>query len=138
MRGKRFEWPVRVYYEDTDAGGVVYHASYLRFFERTRTEFLRHLGFEQCRLRSELGILFAVRKVAVEFLKPAHFDDLLTATAEISEMGRLRFRFQQELWRGNLLLCRAEVEVVCLDGESFRPVPFPTVITQALKSWISS
>ncbi len=137
-RMKRFSWPIRVYYEDTDASGVVYHASYLRFLERARTEFLRHLGFEQRRLKRERAILFAVRRMAVDFLEPAHFDDLLLATAAVSEMGRVRIRFQQELLRGERPICKAEVEVVSLDRDRFRPTPIPPPIREALGRWLSS
>ena len=92
-----FGWPVRVYYEDTDAGGVVYYANYLRFLERARTEWLRALGFEQDALARDAGVIFAVRRVEVDYLKPARFNDALTVHARIAERGRASLVFAQEV-----------------------------------------
>jgi len=95
--GGKFYWPVRVYYEDTDNGGVVYYANYLKFMERARTEWLRSLGLEQDRLINEQGIIFAVRSVQVDYLKPALFNQLLSVSAEIIATGKASLTFKQEV-----------------------------------------
>lgn len=128
-----FFWPVRVYYEDTDAGGVVYYANYLRFFERARTERLRVLGFEQDRLRAEAGVLFAVRSAHVNYLKPARFNDLLKVSAEISELRRASLRFHQWILRGEERLCEADIDIVCLTDETLRPTAIPDFLLQRIK-----
>ena len=128
----RHRYAIRVYYEDTDAGGVVYYANYLRFFERARTERLRALGFEQDVLRSELGLLFAVRSVQAEYLKPARFNDSLRVSAELSELRRASLNFRQEILRGDELLCRAEIRVVCLADPSFKPTAIPDHLLQRI------
>jgi acyl-CoA thioester hydrolase len=130
----RFRWPIRVYYEDTDAGGVVYHASYLRFFERARTEFLRALGFEQDELRCQYGILFAVRSMQIEYVKAARFNDALSVSAEVEQLKSASLNFKQLATRqDNELVCEARVRVVCLAAESFRPTAIPDFLLQRLK-----
>ena len=94
-----FQWQVRVYYEDTDSGGVVYYANYLRFMERARTEWMRALGFEQDRLIREDGILFAVRAASLEFLQPARFNDLLSVSLDVVQRGRASLTFKQDVAR---------------------------------------
>lgn len=128
-----FFWPVRVYYEDTDAGGVVYYANYLRFFERARTERLRALGFEQDSLRTEAGVLFAVRSVQAEYLKPARFNDTLRVTAQVSELRRASLSFQQEIRRGGQLLCHAQIRIVCLTDGELKPTAIPDYLLQRIK-----
>ena len=129
-----FEWPVRVYYEDTDAGGVVYYANYLRFLERARTEWLRRLGFEQDRLMREAGILFAVRHVEIDYLLPARFDDALAVEAAIDEVGKVSLTFRQRILRPpDTVLSKATVKVVCLDKDRFRPTAIPTDIRERLQ-----
>jgi acyl-CoA thioester hydrolase len=123
---------VRVYYEDTDAGGVVYYANYLRFFERARTEWLRALGFGQERLAAEDGIVFAVRHVDIDYLKPARLDDELTVEAWIDEAGRASLTFGQRLLRDDQVLSTATVKVVCLAGDNFKPVALPTDIRECI------
>lgn len=125
-----FLWPVRVYYEDTDAGGVVYYANYLRFMERARTEWLRSLGFEQDRLREETGLVFAVRSVQVDYLRPARFNDALTVSARVVSRGRASLSFVQEIHRTKAddVLCSGVVKIVSLDAESFRPRPIPASV----------
>jgi acyl-CoA thioester hydrolase len=123
-----FQWPVRVYYEDTDSGGVVYYANYLRFMERARTEWMRELGFEQDRLLSEAGLLFAVRSAHLEFLAPARFNDRLTVSAEVAERGRASLTFHQTVARADAPqapLCSGQVKVACIDAATFRPRPIP-------------
>ncbi len=122
-----FSWPVRVYYEDTDAGGVVYHANYLCFLERARTEWLRSLGLEQDRLRQRDNILFVVRNIDIAYLKPARFNDELRVSAAVAATARASFEFDQTIVRcgDGALLCRAVVKVVCVEADSFRPRAIP-------------
>ncbi|MBP1148740.1 MULTISPECIES: tol-pal system-associated acyl-CoA thioesterase [Methylocaldum] len=130
-----FRWPVRVYYEDTDAGGVVYHASYLRFFERARTEFLRSLGFEQDDLRTRHGILFAVRSMQIDYVKAARFNEMLWVSAEVEQLKSASLTFKQLAVRqDNELVCEARVRVVCLVAETFRPTAIPDFLLQRLKN----
>lgn len=123
-----FFWPVRVYYEDTDSGGVVYYANYLKYFERARTEWLRTLGFEQDVLGKRDGILFAVRSVAVDYHQPAFFNDLLEVRATVCEKRRASLVFNQSIERQGetgSTLCSGTIKIACLDMKSFRPVPIP-------------
>jgi acyl-CoA thioester hydrolase len=132
----RFFWPVRVYYEDTDAGGVVYYANYLKFFERARTERLRALGYEQDELRIREGILFAVKSVRVDYLKPARFNEALLVTAEVREIKRASLLFAQEIRRGGASgekVCEAVVRVVCLTQGDMRPTAIPDYLLQRIK-----
>jgi acyl-CoA thioester hydrolase len=132
---KEFIWPVRVYYEDTDSGGVVYYANYLKFMERARTEWLRSLGFEQDRLIDEENVIFVVRRVEADLLSPARFNDVLVATARISEQRRASLTFGQEIRReaDNQVLCRGEVKVACLDAKNWRPTALPGALLEEIK-----
>lgn len=112
--------PVRVYYEDTDAGGIVYYANYLRFAERGRTELLRTLGLGQQKLRDESGLMFAVRRVEVEYELPARLDDLLEVHTRIARLGGARLDMAQEILRGGTRLVSMIVQVVSLDSETTR------------------
>jgi len=129
-----FTWPVRVYYEDTDAGGVVYYANYLKFMERARTEYLRALGFEQDRLQQEYGIIFAVHSLSIQYHKPAVFNDALTVTAGIVDQGKTRLTFKQMITRDkdNTRICSAEVKIACLNAEKFSPARMPAQIQEVL------
>ena len=127
-----FHWPVRVYWEDTDAGGVVYYANYLKFMERARSEWLRASGFEQDALRDEAGVVFVVRRVTIDYLSPARFNDQLDVSVGLREMGRASLSVQQELMRGSDCLARAEVSLACVDAANFKPVKMPATILQAL------
>ena len=123
-----FCWPVRVYYEDTDAGGVVYYANYLKFLERARTEWLRSLGVDQARLMAEDRRIFVIVSVQIDYLKPARFNDELTVTVQASDIRKLSLWFDQEVRRGAAdgeLLCRARVKAACLDADSMRPSVIP-------------
>ena len=125
-----FIWPVRVYYEDTDAGGVVYHANYLNFMERARTEWLRDLGIEQDGLLAK-GIVFVVGKMEITFIRPARFNDALLISAKVIREGRASLLFQQEIRKESepeTLLCTAQVKVASVDAESFRPIAIPDFI----------
>lgn len=123
-----FTWPVRVYYEDTDLGGVVYYANYLKFLERARSEWLRHLGISQTGLLESQRLLFAITAVDVRYLKPARFEDELAVTVELERMRRASMSFAQEIRRGGRageLLCTARVTAACLDADTLRPRPMP-------------
>jgi acyl-CoA thioester hydrolase len=124
----------RVYYEDTDAGGVVYYANYLRFLERARTECLRELGFEQQRLADETGIAFAVRSLAVEYFKPARLDDQIEIASTIAELGRAQAVFRQVMRRGEEMLLDATVRVACLDLAKGKATAIPKNIHDQLKT----
>ena len=126
---------IRVYYEDTDAGGVVYHARYLNFAERARTELLRALGIEQSQLRRRFGMVFAVRDCALEFRRPARFDDLLEVRSCLIEMSGASLRAVQSIWRGGELLVDVKVRVAAL-GDSGRPTRIPEPVRAALGPYI--
>jgi acyl-CoA thioester hydrolase len=130
-----FQWQIRVYYEDTDSGGVVYYANYLRFMERARTEWMRALGFEQDRLIREEGILFAVRSARVEFLRPARFNDLLSVSLDVAHRGRASLTVNQIVAScadEQLPLCSGQIKIACLDADSFRPHPIPDFILKEI------
>jgi acyl-CoA thioester hydrolase len=129
---KVFSWPVRVYYQDTDAGGVVYHASYVNFMERARTEWLRTFGYSNAGMMTELGVMFVVRSIKLDYLRPALLDDMLNVTAEIKEIGRSRLNMIQTVMRGDELLSAGEVHLVCVTADSFKPVSVPDVMR---KQW---
>ncbi|MBT3012480.1 MAG: tol-pal system-associated acyl-CoA thioesterase [Candidatus Thiodiazotropha sp. (ex Lucina aurantia)] len=122
-----FVWPIRVYYEDTDAGGVVYYANYLKFMERARSEWLRSLGFEQDLLLQQDGIIFAVRQVELGYHAPARFNDNLEVIARLSQKGRASLTFFQEVVRpsDSQLLCRGTIKIACVNMETMRPTPIP-------------
>jgi len=120
-----FKWPVRVYYEDTDAGGVVYYANYLRFLERARTEWLRALGFEQTGLAAVHRVVFVVRSISLEFLKPSRIDDSLEVTVEPVETGASRIDLAQRVARDAQDLVTARVTLACVNTDTFRPVRIP-------------
>ncbi|MBK7815926.1 MAG: tol-pal system-associated acyl-CoA thioesterase [Rhodocyclaceae bacterium] len=111
---KNFSWPVRVYFEDTDVGGVVYYANYLKYLERARSEWLRALGFDQGRLMAETGLGFAVRSIAAEYLKPARLDDELRVVSRIESHGRVQVVFDQRIERGDETLLTAKVRIACM------------------------
>ena len=127
---EKFNWPVRVYYEDTDAGGVVFYANYLKFFERARTELLRSLGFEQDELIKDQGVIFVVRSVRIDYLKPARFNEQIQVSAEVTEAKKTTFMFAQEITRADDLLCKGEVRIACLDALSMRPKAIPPAILE--------
>lgn len=131
-RRQAAEWPVRVYYEDTDCGGIAYHTAYLRFAERARTEWLRRLGHNQSTLRNELGVLFAVRALEIEYRKPAVLDDELVVATETEYCGRTRLRFLQRVIRrrDDALIARLDVEVVCISDRDHRPKAVPDLVAR--------
>jgi acyl-CoA thioester hydrolase len=121
----RYEHRVRVYWEDTDAGGVVYYANYLKFLERGRSEWLRALGVDQPRLRAERGLQFAVVSVTVDFLRPAMLDDEVLVTAALAKLSGATIEFKQSIWRGDVQLIDATVRCACLDSATLRPRAIP-------------
>lgn len=121
-----FSWPIRVYWEDTDAGGVVYHAGYLRFLERARSEWLRARGVDQQRLRDDTGIGFVVRDMRIGFVAPARLDDELEATVEVERMRAASMAFAQTIRRRDgAVLVNASLRVACVDLDRMRPCPIP-------------
>mgnify|MGYP000376649714 CR=1 FL=1 len=129
-----FHWPVRVYYEDTDAGGVVYHSQYLNFMERARTEWIRSLGFEQATLRGSENILFVVHSMQVQFKKPAEFDDMLSVDTQLIELRRGSFICVQEIVRQDVLLIQAQVKIACVNAVTFKSKGIPTQIKRKMES----
>ncbi len=136
-----FKWPVRIYYEDTDSGGVVYYANYLKYMERARTEWLRSFGIEQPQVQLESGVLFAVRSVAIDYLKPARFNDYLNVTVTLQKCGKASMVIGQEINRvinstkpsmklhdNGELLCQGIVKIVCVDATTFKPRSIPQSI----------
>jgi acyl-CoA thioester hydrolase len=132
-RRKVFALPIRVYFQDTDAGGVVYHANYLNFMERARTEWLRSHGYSNAGLMKEFGMVFVVRSIKLDYLKPALLDDSLEVTAEIGEIGRSRISLTQSILRGTAVLTEAEVHLVCVSLANFKPASVPEVLRVQLK-----
>lgn len=131
-----FIWPVRVYYEDTDAAGVVYYANYLRFMERARTEWLRSLGFEQDRLLHEEGVLFAVRRAELDLRYPGRFNDELLIKSTIKEHRKVSMTFVQEITnkQNGRLLCRGKVQLACIKADGFRPCPIPRALLMGIEN----
>jgi acyl-CoA thioester hydrolase len=131
-----FDWPVRIYYEDTDAAGVVFYANYLRFMERGRTEWLRMLGYEQDALRRCEGILFTVRRVGLDYLAPALFNDLLTVRSRLAHVGGASLEFDQDILRDadGALCCRGSVKVACIDAATLRPRRLPVGFVSGMLS----
>lgn len=127
-----FSWPVRVYYEDTDTGGVVYYANYLKFFERARTEWLRSFGLNQDRLALEQGLIFVVRSALLDFLRPARLDDVLEVTVEPMKLARVYLDLAQEARCGAQVMARAQVRVACLNQKDFKPVVIPQFVREKL------
>jgi acyl-CoA thioester hydrolase len=123
--GETFRFPIRVYYEDTDAAGVVYYANYLKFMERARTEWLSSLGFELAAIEREHGIVFVVHRVEIDFRRPAQLSDRLDVTLALDELGRARMRVTQDIRRGGEILTRAGVALACLDPSAWRPARIP-------------
>lgn len=124
---KTFVWPVRIYWEDTDASGVVYHANYLRFFERARSELLRSLGHDQEAMRVGQGIAFTIATLEIRYLRPARLGDVLEATTEVSELRRASLTFRQQLRRPETgeILAEVTVRAGCVDAATFKPRPIP-------------
>ena len=130
---ERFQWPVRVYIEDTDAGGIVYYVNYLKFMERARTEYLRSLGFGKSFIFNS-DRMFVVNAVNSRYLKPARLDDQLIATAKIVTFGAANLTLEQLIYRDNELLCRGEVQLVCVDRQTMKPKRIPTTLLAVFRA----
>jgi acyl-CoA thioester hydrolase len=129
-----FTFTIRVYYEDTDTGGIVYYANYLKFFERARTEWLRLAGVEQRRLSEDLGLQFVVAQIACEYVQPARLDDLIEIDLRVRRAGRVSIVFEQTARRGAAVLANATVKAGCIDTRSFAPSPMPDHLVAAFRS----
>ena len=128
-----FRFTLRVYWEDTDAAGIVFYANYLKFFERARGEWLRSLGFEQERLRADSGVAFVVTETSVRYRRPARLDDVIEVTVETRHCGQASLEVAQEAWRANELLATGAIRIGCVDLGTFRPRRFPNDILLALR-----
>lgn len=134
-------WPVRVYWEDTDAGGIVYYANYLKFFERARTEWLRALGLQQQALREATGGMFVVSAVQVRYQRPARLDDALCIETRVATLGRASIELQQRALRddvagGTAVLCEGSVRIGWVQGAGLQPARIPAAIVQALQPYV--
>ena len=138
MSRPSFTLPVRVYYEDTDAAGVVYYASYLKFLERARTEWLRALGYEQTTLVEEMGIAFAARSISAEYLLPARLDDLLAVVSTVESLGRAQLVFAQRVERDGTVLLTAKMRIACFDPARGKATAIPKNIHEKLKTLIGN
>ncbi len=127
-----FEHPIRVYWEDTDAGGIVFYANYLKFFERARTEWLRALGIGQQALREETGGMFVVSETAVKYHRPAKLDDHLCVTATLAEGGRASLVIAQQAWLGDTLLCEGTIRIGWVDAATMKPARIPSSVLERL------
>jgi acyl-CoA thioester hydrolase len=135
-----FQWPIRVYWEDTDAGGIVFYANYLKFFERARTEWLRGLGIQQQRLREELGGMFVVTDTQVRYLRPARLDDLLLVTARVLEVGKASLTIRQtalqkaqQVGETDVLLCEGSIRIGWVNTATMRSQRIPTTVLEAIQ-----
>ncbi len=129
-----FSLPIRVYFQDTDAGGVVYHASYVNFLERARTEWLRECyGYSNAGLMKEFGVVFVVRALKLDYLKPALLDDMLTVSAQLQNAGRSSVSLQQSVMRDNETLLEAEIHLVCVSMSDFKPTGVPKILRDQWK-----
>lgn len=130
-----FIWPIRVYYEDTDAGGVVYHATYLHYLERARTEWLRHLGFEQDQLREHANIIFAVRHASLDYRAAARFNEQLRVVTQLSQLGHASLQLIQQVQRADesaTTLCTGHIKIACVSYSALRPTALPRTIRDVL------
>ncbi len=129
-----FSFPLRIYYEDTDSGGVVYHGQYVRFLERARTEWLRYLGFNNTELERKYKMLWVVTEMTMNFVKSARLDDNLEVTVSVETMGRVRCTFYQEVRRGDETILKARVTVASVAADSFKPIEFPSDVKRKMEA----
>ena len=127
-----FSWPLRVYYQDTDAGGVVFHSNYLNFMERARTEWLFKIGLSPADLNYHHNLLFVVRSITIDYFKPAKLNDMLDVTAEVVETGACHLLLQQRVFRDEQLLVEAAIQLVSVNSLQFKPVPLPAVVKEKI------
>ena len=128
-----FHHPVRVYWEDTDAGGIVFYANYLKFFERARTEWLRALGHSQQEMVDTTGCMFVVQDTHVRYLRPARLDDMLVVTVHVTERGKASLRIAQQAWCGERLLAEGEIRIGCVARATMKPTRIPGPILEAIE-----
>ena len=131
---KTFSLPVRIYFEDTDSGGVVYHANYLKFMERARTEWLRSVGIDQHHLKYHAHIMFVVHRIDIQYKLPARFNDDLVVKSELLGIGSSKIEFRQMIYRDEEMLIDANVDIACIDSEKFKPVRIPSTVKQTMES----
>lgn len=131
-----FVFPIRVYYEDTDATGLVYNGSYVRFLERARTEWLRHIGYEQHDLMHELGMAFVVRRVEIDYLAPAHLDGLLQIHNSLVRLGKASMTFNQQVKLDGTLLCQVTSKIACVAYPAMKPMAIPADLYQSMQKFI--
>jgi acyl-CoA thioester hydrolase len=129
-----FTWTIRVYYEDTDAGGIVFYANYLKFFERARTEWLRALGVDQHDLLEQHGAMFVVKNASINYHAPAKLDDVITLTLSIEKLGPVSVHFVQQASRGPALLASARVKVGCVDRAALKPRALPDAVAAKMRA----
>ena len=134
MNKAEFRWPVRVYWEDTDAGGIVFYANYLKFFERARTEWLRSLGVQQQQLKETTGGMFVVAETSIKYLRPARLDDELIVTARLQETGRASMTIVQQVLLKSTVLCEGKIRVGWVYAASLQPSRMPQNITESLRA----
>ena len=131
---KTFSLPIRIYFEDTDSGGVVYHSNYLKFMERARTEWLRSIGIDQRHLKQDHHIMFVVHRIDIQYKLPARFNDDLIVKSELKDIGSSKIEFRQMIYRNDEMLIDARVDIACIDSEKFKPVRIPPTIKQTMES----
>ena len=131
---KTFSLPIRIYFEDTDSGGVVYHSNYLKFMERARTEWLRSIGIDQRHLKQDNQIMFVVHRIDIQYKFPARFNDDLIVKSELKNIGSSKIEFRQMIYRNDEMLIDANVDIACIDSEKFKPVRIPPTIKQTMES----
>ena len=128
------EFTLRVFFEDTDATGVVYHANYVKYMERCRSDWLEAIGWNVPRVNEQFAIAFAVSKLSVQYLQPVRLNDVLIVKVELTRLGAASLSFAQEVWRENDLLCRGELKVACVNDQTFKPMQVPRPIVDAFTS----
>ena len=133
VNGLVFHHPVRVYWEDTDAGGIVFYANYLKFFERARTEWLRSLGFEQQKVVDDTGAIFVVADAQIRYLSSARLDDALDISVQLQALTATTMQIAQQAHRGPVLLCEASIRIACVQRERMRPCRIPALLLDAIR-----
>jgi acyl-CoA thioester hydrolase len=131
---KTFSLPIRIYFEDTDSGGVVYHSNYLKFMERARTEWLISIGIDQRHLKQDNQIMFVAHRIDIQYKLPARFNDDLIVKSELKNIGSSKIEFRQMIYRNDEMLIDATVDIACIDSEKFKPVRIPPNIKQTMES----
>jgi len=134
MKRVIFEWDVRVYFEDTDSGGVVYHANYLKFMERARTEWIRNFGLNQTKLKKEDKVMFVVRKIDIQYKIPARFNDELIVQTNCIRTTNYSLMLKQNILRGKEIITEGKVEIVCISADFFKPVRIPKIAKQLMET----